>query len=133
MRSAMGSGSKFGPEIFKQLGKGRLVQRFEILDRETPKRPLARFRPGPHADTAQPQGDANGSGSVDGADLAIWKAKFGTAGATAAVAAVPEPAAGILILSGIASLIRRRLTLGARPAHALVVPLRLQGPPAVRT
>ena len=55
-----------------------------------------------------PQGDANDSGGVDAADLAIWKAKFGTVGSIAAVAAVPEPAAGILASLGIAALVRRR-------------------------
>ena len=58
--------------------------------------------------STQPQGDANGSGSVDAADLAIWKAKFGMVGSIAAVAAVPEPAAGILASLGIAALVRRR-------------------------
>jgi hypothetical protein len=58
--------------------------------------------------TTLAQGDANGSGSVNAADLAIWKAKFGTVGSAAAVAAVPEPAAGLLASLGLAALVYRR-------------------------
>jgi len=42
-------------------------------------------------------GDANGNGSVDAADLAVWKTQFGPPPAVAAVNAVPEPAGGILL------------------------------------
>jgi hypothetical protein len=51
-----------------------------------------------HASDALPQdGDADGDRDVDLADLAIWKAKFGGAGATAAAIAVPEPASAALL------------------------------------
>jgi hypothetical protein len=39
-------------------------------------------------------GDSNGDGDVDADDLAVWAAQFGTA----AVAAIPEPASGALLL-----------------------------------
>ena len=43
-------------------------------------------------------GDANGSGAVDGADLAAWKTEFGASGGSAAASAVPEPATMALSL-----------------------------------
>ena len=53
------------------------------------------------------EGDADGNATVDAADLAAWKNTFGTAGSTAAVAAVPEPAgaafAAFLLAAGIAN------------------------------
>jgi hypothetical protein len=44
-------------------------------------------------------GDANGSGAVDAADLAVWRSQFGTP----AVGAVPEPATLALAGLGIAA------------------------------
>lgn len=44
-----------------------------------------------------PQGDADGNGQVNAADLTIWKAQFGTSPATAAVAAIPEPTAALML------------------------------------
>jgi hypothetical protein len=56
-------------------------------------------------------GDADGSGAVDGADLAIWRLQFANPVATAAVGAIPEPAAADLLMCGalaLVSLPRRR-------------------------
>jgi hypothetical protein len=44
-----------------------------------------------------PQGDADGNGQVNAADLTIWKVQFGTSPATAAAAAIPEPASAIML------------------------------------
>jgi hypothetical protein len=57
------------------------------------------------------QGDANLDGMVNGADLAVWQSSFGAVGpivATAAAAAVPEPATGALALWAMATIGRRR-------------------------
>jgi hypothetical protein len=47
-------------------------------------------------------GDANGDGLVNAADLAVWKTQYGTSPAAAAAASVPEPAAAVLALCGVA-------------------------------
>jgi hypothetical protein len=44
------------------------------------------------------QGDANGDGVVDGADLLAWQLALGAVAASGAGAAVPEPAAGVLVV-----------------------------------
>jgi hypothetical protein len=49
------------------------------------------------------QGDANGDGAVNGADLAIWKSKFGGSPVAAAMAAVPEPASVALLVGCVGS------------------------------
>jgi hypothetical protein len=53
-------------------------------------------------------GDANGDGNVNGADLDIWEGKYGTAPATAAIAAIPEPSALLLGSIAFAGMVRRR-------------------------
>jgi hypothetical protein len=52
--------------------------------------------------TLQTQGDANGDGTVNGADLQIWRDAFGQPGVASAVGAIPEPSA--LALAGLAAL-----------------------------
>jgi hypothetical protein len=55
-------------------------------------------------------GDANASGTVDGADLAVWRAEFGPAG-LAAASAVPEPAsAALVMLAGVGALAAGRMS-----------------------
>ena len=54
------------------------------------------------------QGDANNDNVVNADDLEIWKAQFGTGAATAAIGAVPEPAAAILLALGICGIARFR-------------------------
>lgn len=46
-------------------------------------------------------GDANGDGAVNAADLALWKSGFGLPPAVAAVSAVPEPLSGTMALIGL--------------------------------
>jgi hypothetical protein len=59
------------------------------------------------------QGDANGDGQVNGADLTIWKTQFGTSPAIGAAAAVPEPSSviiafGMLLAAGSSRCVGRR-------------------------
>jgi len=61
------------------------------------------------------QGDADDSGFVDAADLAIWEAQYGVPPLNAAASSVPEPGAITLLLLGwITAIITRR------PAYAYV-------------
>jgi len=62
-----------------------------------------------------PQGDADGNGQVNAADLTIWKAQYGTSPATAVAAAVPEPASwfGALLALGAAAAVRRKSPVNA--------------------
>jgi hypothetical protein len=50
------------------------------------------------------QGDADGDGDVDGADFAVWQSNF-SQGSGAGSAPVPEPAAYVLILLAIPSIV----------------------------
>jgi hypothetical protein len=61
------------------------------------------------------QGDADGNGQVNAADLTIWKAQYGTSPATAVAAAVPEPASwfGGLLALGAAAAVRRKSPVNA--------------------
>jgi hypothetical protein len=43
-------------------------------------------------------GDANGDSNVDGADLGIWESQYGGPPPLAAIAAVPEPVSGVLLM-----------------------------------
>jgi len=61
--------------------------------------------------TTQPQGDADGDGDVDGNDLMVWQRQLGTTPATAAAAAVPEPAGSVIAFVSAAAVagFRRRV------------------------
>jgi hypothetical protein len=59
--------------------------------------------------TTNSQGDANGNGLVNGADLDVWKSTFGM---TASATAIPEPCAAVLALSCTSLLTRRRRPAG---------------------
>jgi hypothetical protein len=59
--------------------------------------------------TTPAEGDADDNQLVDGADLAIWSAAFGqVAEASAAVGAVPEPTAAMLLVTAVGGLARFR-------------------------
>ncbi|MCA9235829.1 MAG: PEP-CTERM sorting domain-containing protein, partial [Planctomycetales bacterium] len=59
-------------------------------------------------------GDANGDGNVNDADLTVWQSQFGTSPATSVVSAVPEPTTLALALGGLTLVLagraRRRTT-----------------------
>ncbi len=46
-------------------------------------------------------GNANGDGVVDAADLAVWKLQYAGAGGSGVAAAIPEPATALLALVGV--------------------------------
>ncbi len=47
------------------------------------------------------EGDANGDSTVDGLDLDVWQTQYGTTPGLAAVSAVPEPSAILMLLGGL--------------------------------
>jgi hypothetical protein len=53
-------------------------------------------------------GDANLDGIVDGADFLLWQQQFNAASGAALFSAVPEPAAGAMLLGAFALLFQRR-------------------------
>ncbi len=54
-------------------------------------------------------GDANGDGVVDDADLSIWESQYGsTFSGLVAVVAVPEPSTSKVLLFGMMALLFRR-------------------------
>jgi hypothetical protein len=57
--------------------------------------------------------DGNADGRVDNADLTFWQARFGNsiAGGAGTSVAVPEPGAGLAVLSGFALVLVRRRKL----------------------
>lgn len=61
-------------------------------------------------DALNQDGDADFDNDVDGDDLIAWQGKYGETGPLVANVAVPEPAAGMLILAAVGSLlaVRRR-------------------------
>jgi hypothetical protein len=52
--------------------------------------------------------DGNNSGTIDAGDLTVWRNNFGMAGASGAVAAVPEPVSSSLMAIAAMGLLRRR-------------------------
>jgi hypothetical protein len=58
------------------------------------------------------QGDSDGNGAINGTDLANWRSRYGQASSSGTAAAIPEPAAGVLILFAAACVVRRRKRRG---------------------
>jgi cyclophilin family peptidyl-prolyl cis-trans isomerase len=58
--------------------------------------------------TTKSEADGNGNGRVDGDDFMIWQRTLGQNFGAPAAAVVPEPAAAVLALFGAAALLRRR-------------------------
>jgi hypothetical protein len=54
--------------------------------------------------TTQATGDADGDGDVDGRDFLVWQRQVGTTPAAAAASAVPEPAGCVIALVSVAAL-----------------------------
>ena len=52
--------------------------------------------------------DGSGNGIVDAADLTVWRNNFGFGAAEQAVAAIPEPVSGLLLLTSLAPFAVRR-------------------------
>jgi MYXO-CTERM domain-containing protein len=61
-----------------------------------------------YGSTTKAEADGNGNGVVDGSDFLIWQRTLGQNFGAPVVAAVPEPAAAALALLAAAALIRRR-------------------------
>lgn len=53
-------------------------------------------------------GDANLDGAIDGGDYLLWQQQFNAAAGTLASTSVPEPAAGAMLITAIAFLVRRK-------------------------
>jgi peptidyl-prolyl cis-trans isomerase A (cyclophilin A) len=58
--------------------------------------------------TTKAEADGNGNGRVDGGDLLIWQRTLGQNFGVPGVAAIPEPAAATLALLGTLAMLRRR-------------------------
>jgi peptidyl-prolyl cis-trans isomerase A (cyclophilin A) len=58
--------------------------------------------------TVKADADGNGDGRVDGRDLLVWQRTLGQNLGAPTVAAIPEPAATTLALAGVMALLRRR-------------------------
>jgi hypothetical protein len=70
------------------------------LDRDVDAADFLAWQRGLGTDAGWIGGDFNGSGTVDAADLAVWRANFGFgASATPTTASIPEPAAATLALT----------------------------------
>jgi MYXO-CTERM domain-containing protein len=61
-----------------------------------------------YGSTTKAEADGNGNGVVDGDDFMIWQRTVGQDFGSPTVASVPEPAAAVLALFGAAALLRRR-------------------------
>ncbi len=64
--------------------------------------------------TTKAEADGNGNGVVDGGDFLVWQRTLGQNFGTPAVAAIPEPAAAALALLAATGLLRRRRRTNAR-------------------
>ena len=54
------------------------------------------------------QGDADGDQDVDGADFLTWQRQLGMPTSSTAAETAPEPAAGVMLLSGFLAVLGRR-------------------------
>ena len=74
-------------------------------DEDVDRDDLARWRANYGTGTMRMQGNADGDLDVDGADFLTWQRQLGNA---ATMATVPEPATGLLLVSGTLAMFRRR-------------------------